>query len=350
MRHRPAALAILCCLGPPALAPAARAQASPSTPPPAVLFRSDAPLALTLETDLRALLRDRGDQRKEHAATLRYVAADGDTGSVAIEVRTRGLFRLKLCAFPPLRLNLPRGRMDGTPFAGQDKLKLVTHCRDTRVYEQNLLREYALYRVFNAVTDRSFRARLARVTYVDTVRADSVTRYAVLIEADEALARRLGAEVIEKDQVHDLLIEAEDLTLVAVFEYLIGNTDWSVWGRHNIAIVQDTTGALFALPYDFDFAGAISASYATPAPQLGIRSVRERLYRGFCQPDSLLRTVLARFQAARDSIYALVRAVPDLDARDVRELLAYFDAFYRTTENPGAVRSAFVRGCRPVPR
>jgi len=349
MRREPVVVAVLLCLalaGTPA--PGRTQESAPAAAPPATLFATPEPLVFTLATDLRSLLRDRGADRAEHGATLRYLAAGGDTVSLDVDVRTRGIFRLKQCAFPPLRLDLPASRVDGTTFAGQDKLKLVTHCRSGRSpYEQNLLQEYLLYQIFNVLTERSFRARLARVTYLDTTRrAEPLTRYAVLLEAEDELARRLGATVVESANVHDLLIEPEHLTLVAVFQYLIGNTDWSIWGLHNITIVRDTAGALFGLPYDFDFAGVISAPYATPPPQLPIRSVRDRFYRGYCQPDTLLESVLARFRAAQDSIYALYRSVPDLSAREVRQALDYYDAFYRTINDPAAVRREFVRGCR----
>ena len=326
------------------------AQAQDAAPPPP-LFATPTPLAFTLEADLRRLLRDRGDDRKEHGATLRYVAEGGDTVSLHVDLRTRGIFRLKQCAFPPLRLDFPASRVKGTVFAGQDKLKLVTHCRGSQSpYEQNILQEYALYRIFNVLTDRSLRARLAHVTYRDSTGHDEpLTRYGVLLENEAQMARRLGLTVITSTKVHDLLIEPEDGVLVAVFQYLIGNTDWSTWGLHNITIVRDTAGggeALFAIPYDFDFAGVISAPYAVPAPQLAIKTVRERQYRGFCQPDAVVLSVLARFRAAKDSIYAVYRSVPDLSARNVKQALDYFDAFYRTINDPRAVPREFARGCR----
>jgi hypothetical protein len=315
-----------------------------------VLFHDARPLVLRLSTDLRALTRDRDADRKEHDASLHYATAAGDTGSVKVAVRTRGIFRLKRCAFPPLRLDFPKSKVTGTPFAGQDKLKLVTHCRDARSpYEQNVLQEYALYRVFNAVTDRSYRARLARVTYVDTAKPDSMTRYGFLIESDDELATRLGVEVLAADNVTDTNIEDDVMTLVAVFQYLIGNTDWSVWKRHNIAVARGDNGALFALPYDFDFAGVIAAPYATPPAQLPIKSVRERWYRGFCQPDAILGAALARFRDAKDSIYAAIGAVPDLDPDERQDMVEYFDAFYRTIADPKAVQGEFVRHCRPRP-
>jgi hypothetical protein len=349
---RCAALLAVCAVSP----LFAQAPGSAPAPAPPGLFATPEPFVFTLETDLRRLLRDRGANRAEHGATLRYVAASGDPVSLPVDLRTRGIFRLKRCPFPPLRLDFPASRVRGTAFAGQDKLKLVTHCQGDLSYEQNVLQEYVLYRIFNVLTERSLRARLARVTYRDTTGHDEpLTRYAVLLEAEGELARRLSTTVVTSASVHDLLIEPEDGTLVAVFQYLIGNTDWSIWGLHNITIVRDTAqgggerggrGALFAIPYDFDFAGVISAPYATPPPQLAIRTVRERLYRGFCQPDTVLLSVLARFRAAKDSIYALYRSVPDLSARNVRQALDYFDAFYRTINDPGAVRREFVRTCR----
>lgn len=328
------------------------AAASAQGPPQVAsrLFLDHAPLALQLETDLRALFRDRGERRTEHAATLRY-RDSADSGSVKVDLRTRGIFRLKRCAFPPIRIDLPARKVEATPFAGQDKLKLVTHCQSDRSSERNLLREFALYRVFNTLTDTSFRVRLANITYIDSARSDTTTRYGFLIEADAELARRVGAKPLEADKVHDALTDPFYMTLVAVFQYLIGNTDWSVWGRHNIAIFTDTlTHRHLAVPYDFDFSGAVGAPYAVPPEQLPIKSVRERLYRGFCQPDTLVERVIARFRASKDSIYAAVRAVPDLPERDVRGVLEYFDGFFRAIDDRGTVQREFVRRCRAIPQ
>src|SRR5882762_355992 len=336
-------LLICCC---PSAAAVARAQSlflEPAAPP----------LTLRLETDLHALTRDRGTERKSHAAALHFGGgAATDTGTVAVKLKTRGIFRLKTCAFPPIRLDLPSHKVEGTPFAGEDRLKLVTHCKGDRLYERNLLREYALYRAFNTVTDSSFRVRLAHMTYIDSARHDTIMRYGYLIESEAALGRRISASPLAADNLYDPIMDPSYMTLVAVFQYLIGNTDWSVYKRHNIAIFQQLAEPrpLFAVPYDFDFAGAVNAPYATPPEQLSIQSVRQRVYRGFCQPDSVLAPVLARFRGAKDSLYAAVRAVPDLPERDARDVLEYFDDFYKLLDNQGSVNREFVRGCRPQPR
>jgi hypothetical protein len=218
------------------------------------LFTDTTPLTLQLAGDLHALKGDRGTQRKAHAAVLRY-GSGADTGSLAVKLRTRGIFRLKNCSFPPIRLDLPSHKADGTPFAGEDRLKLVTHCQSDRGSERNLLKEYALYRVFNAVTDSSFRVRLAHVTYVDSARHDTVTRYAFLVESDAALAQRIAASPLNADNLYDPMMDPSYMTLVAVFQYLISNTDWSVWKRHNIAIFQRQADPkpLFAVPVSKKF-------------------------------------------------------------------------------------------------
>jgi len=314
----------------------------------APLFASDSVLTLRIEGDFRALFKDRGEERKEHAARLRF-ASGTDTASVKVELRTRGIFRLKNCSFPPLRIDFPTGKVANTVFAGQDKLKLVTHCRGDRLYERNLLKEYALYRVFNAVTDTSFRARLVHMTYIDTTRADTTVRYGILIESDRELEQRLGAVVVDQHRVHDAVTDAAYMTLVALYQYLIGNTDWSVWGQHNIQVFSDTTThKLFAIPYDYDFSGAVGAPYASPPEQLPIKSVRERLYRGYCQPDSILAGAVARFRASKDAIYAAVNAVAPLEERDRRSMLSYFDEFFRTIENRNTIRREFVQRCRVI--
>ena len=312
------------------------------------LFQSTQTLTLQIRGDLRGLARDKGEKRVEHPALLRFWSG-ADSGSVQVDLRTRGIFRLKRCPFPPIRIDFPTKKVANTVFADQDKIKLVTHCQSDRLFERNLLKEYALYRVFNALTDTSFRVRLAHITYIDTSRADTTVRYGILVESDKEVARRLHADVVEMQRVHDMVIDANYMTLVALFQYLIGNTDWSVWGRHNIAIFSDTaTHRLFALPYDYDFSGAVNAPYATPAEQLPIKTVRERIYRGYCQPDSVLARALARFRAAKDSMYAAVHAVDGLEPRDAKAILDYFDDFFTIIDNRGQADREFARGCRKL--
>jgi hypothetical protein len=317
------------------------------------LFASPEPLRLTLEADWGAVFKERGDSSTPHPAKLTLAGADGAATQLDVEVQTRGHFRLQrvTCNFPPIRVSFPKSGLKQTVFAGQRRLKLTVHCQDTRDrYEQNVLLEYLIYRTFNLLTERSFRARLAHVTYLDAAaKRDTLAKYAFFIEDDDRMAARLGGKVLDMEHVHDETTERKQMTLVAVFEYFLGNTDWSVWGMHNIVLVLPPEGQEpFAVPYDFDWSGVIGAPYARPDARLPITSVRERLFRGYCRSPEELAPVFQLFNEKKDAIYALYREQEGLDPKVRDDALKYYDAFYKTINNPRDVDWAFMRNCRKV--
>ncbi len=317
----------------------------------APLFAGSDILSFRLETDFGAVFKERGQESTDHPAKLSYAAADGTPVSLDIQVRTRGNFRLKpqTCGFPPLRLDVPKDGVENTLFAGQDKLKLTVHCQDRRAnYEQSVLLEYLIYKVFNLLTDQSFRARLARFTYVDTVgKRDTLTRYAFFIENDDRMAARLGGTILDVKEVHDEATEHDQITRIAVFEYFIGNTDWSVWALHNIVLViAPNSQEPVAVPYDFDWSGVISAPYAKPDYRLSIKTVRERLFRGYCRTPEELAPVFQAFNEKKDAIYELYRNQEGLDPKVRDDALKYYDEFYKVINDPRAVNREFIRSCR----
>jgi hypothetical protein len=135
------------------------------------------------------------------------------------------------------------------------------------------------------------------------------------------------------------------MSVLAMFEYLAGNTDWSVGGLHNIVLIRDSTNVVYPVPYDFDWSGVISPPYAFPDARLGIRTVRERVFRAGCRTPEDLVAVLARFNERKDSIYALYRGQEGLDPGRVRQALEYYDEFYRIINDPRAVRREFMINC-----
>jgi hypothetical protein len=302
-------------------------------PRPEHLFLSDAPLAFRIDADFDRLRRDRGQDTEERPGTV--TLADEGAVPLPVQIRTRGNFRLRhsTCHFPPLRLNFPKKALEGTVLAGQDKLKLVTHCRDSDNFEQNVLEEYLAYRIYNLITDASFRVRLARVTYVDAAGdEDTVERWAFLIEDDDALAERLGGTVLEAEQVHPARFTGASIAPLELFQYLIGNTDFSVYAGHNVVVIQ-SGATLVPVAYDFDWSGLVNASYAEPDPRLGTRSVRDRVFRGMCRPDVDYAGLFEHFQAQRPAIEALVRAHVGLEPDAQERALDYLKGFYDTLAN-----------------
>ena len=164
------------------------------------LFDSDGILEFRLATDLKALMDDRDSLKAGyHPGTLSYVDAAGQRTSIEVQLKTRGHWRRqkKNCDFAPLKVDFPKAKDQpaGSPFAGEGDLKLVTHCRTRDAsFEQYVMREFMVYRLYNMITPVSFRARLARVTYVDLAgKQDSITRYAFFLEDDKRLADSVEA-------------------------------------------------------------------------------------------------------------------------------------------------------------
>jgi hypothetical protein len=314
------------------------------------LFASHEPLDLTLEADFRALDRDRDDEREQHPARLSYRVADGAAVTIDVQLRTRGNFRLSrsTCEFPPLRLNFRKRDVGETLFAGQDKLKLVAHCENGREdNEQYVLREYLIYRMYGLFTEMSFRVRLARITYVWTgEESDTLTKYGFFIEDEEQMAQRNGGEILDSAGVHGFEADDEQATLFEVFQYFVGNTDWSVSALHNVKLILRQGDPFPVLvPYDFDWSGIVDARYAVPPPALPTYSVTERFFIGPCRPEYDVRRVVALFNERRAEITDLIRNQPGLADRSQRKALEYIDDFYECVNDERCMRRELIRRC-----
>ncbi len=316
----------------------------------APLFGADTALAVTIRTDLRSLKRDRDTLTAPwRAAAITYAGPDGPV-TVPLQVKSRGGYRLTHCDFPPVRLRFADSAAHGTLMRGLRRPKLVAPCRDDDEYQQYLLEEYAIYRMLRLFTPLGFATRLVRVTWEDSGgprRARPVTHYAIVVEDVERLAARSDATVLAQIGTRIGIMSRPHTALLGVFQYFIGNTDWSAIGLHNIVMlrVRDTA---YAVPFDFDWSGAIATPYARPAPILPIRSVRERVFRGFCQPPTDFDPVLDRFVALRDTIAALYHAVPGLSPRSAQQTLRYYDEFYDAVrDRPRFMRRVIEPDCHP---
>lgn len=317
---------------------------------PKSLFQSDEPLFLTLSMDVKTVIRDI-EEKESHLAEISYTDQEGNNVKLPIKIKVRGNFRKNPvnCDFPPLRLNFSSSTVKNTIFEGQDKIKLVTHCRSRKdLYEQNVLKEYLAYKLYNLFTEESYCVRLVHLTYADTKgKIDTLEKMAFLIEPNQQLARRNDCEILKVEHLQQERTNRHKMNVLSVFQYMIGNTDWSVWALHNVIMLKENPTALpIVVPYDFDWCGIVSAPYAVPAENLPIESVRTRWYRGFCRPDAELQLVLDEFRQRREEIYHTCRNVPFLSEKDLNKTIKYMDQFFKTLENPRAVKVAFHQNCR----
>lgn len=311
------------------------------------LFTVDRPLEVTLRADWEAVFQNRDPEREVKVHGSLVVVNGTGTDTIPVSYHTRGNYRLRrsTCSVPPVMIVFDQGGKAGTPFAGQRELKLVTHCRDNEHFEQSCLVEYLTYKMYNVVTDRSFGARQLVATWEDTVRASRSVKPAFLIEDDRMVAARLGGKL---DKAPISFAESDPVTTasMALFLLLIGNTDWSQPAQHNVKLVRtDLDNTFYPVPYDFDWAGVIDAPYARPDPRLGIRSVRDRLYRGPCVSEDIFRSALGNLLEKRDTILGMVAGVEGLNDNRKKKVMNYLSGFFKDASDYPSLKWKFLGRC-----
>jgi hypothetical protein len=323
---------------------AARAEHSP-------LFVGTDPLAITLRGDID-WLRDERSEVEETEGTLTIDGGD-EAVTLPVKVRARGNFRRdkRNCNFPPLRLNFATKSAEGTLFGGQDKLKLVTPCHDSRDnYQQLVLQEYLAYKVFELLTPLGYRTRLVHITYEDVNGAyETRTKTGFLIESDDMMAERNQGEISQWDFFHPLRFDSQQSAVVALFQYMIGNTDFSAPYFHNAELVRLADGRYVPVPYDFDFSGVVDAPYATPDPSIPVKDVRERVFRGFCDERVDHAALKTRFLGTREAVRALYEGMGELEDGQRKRALEYYDRFYQVLLDDEKYEREILRACIKIP-
>lgn len=320
---------------------------------PDPLFASDEIIDVEIEAPFGLLISERPDE-EEVAGKFRYTADDGSLVEFDVAVRTRGRLRRtkKVCRFPPLRLNFKKSEVKDSLFDKQDRLKVVTHCRKKQRYEQAVISEYLAYRIFNLLSDASYRVRLLRVTYTYTDEERQVRSYAILIEHKDRVGKRLNAKTLQIDRAMILDLRRTDLNLASVFQFFIGNTDFSPVASapgedccHNQVLFAREGEPHYTIPYDFDQSGLVNAPHAAPNPRFNLKSTRERLYRGRCMNNDYLPATLKLFNDKRGAIEALIRNQQDLTKVTARLMQSYVKQFYDLINSPRRLNREIVKKC-----
>ena len=311
-------------------------------------FGTLTPLQATLTTNIKRIRGDKSQTSPWRSAVFSYTDTAGKPVVIPTQIRTRGIWRLNHCEMPPIRMNFKSEVTKGTLLHGVDKPKLVNYCRDTDDYEQYLLQEFQLYRIYNLITPSSHRARLLSLSYVDSASGKEVAkRYALLLEEPDVTAARTGGAILEQkgaiggdlDPFHDVV--------VGVFNYFIGNTDFSTYALHNVELVAKPNGEIVPIAFDFDFSGVINTTYATPDPKLPIQNVRSRMFRGYCHTAEEYAQVFAKFNEQKDAIYGLYSDDIGklIKPRIVEGTLKYYDEFYKTINDPKRAKKEIAEDC-----
>lgn len=324
---------------------------------PDPLFASHDALTVRIKAPFNQIMKLRPvDKDGEVDGIFAFVDADGSEHEFDVKIRTRGNNRRDpdTCSFAPLRLNFKKGDLDDTLFDKQDKLKLVTHCQNNHTpYRQSVVREYLAYRILNALTDYSFRVRLLNIKYVYSDDDDQEREsYAFLIESKDRLGKRLGLKEQDVTRVKVEQLDREYTNLTSVFEYLIGNLDFSpVLGAsdqpccHNFAVFSADNETYWSIPYDFDRTGLAAPPHAGPNPKYRQNNIRQRIYRGRCYNNAFLPSTFQKFQDNREVIEALVAGQAELIKSHRRSVTTFIEKFYKALAKEDKLIEEFEKAC-----
>ena len=323
---------------------------------PAGIFAEQGELAMEITTDWQPLLRSR-DNDTLYPGKLTLDLKSGGQLSIDVEVSTRAKSRKKrdVCKFPPLKIYFDKKQMAGTTLHGIKSLKLVTHCSRSNRYDSYYVKEFLIYRAYNEITPLSFRVRSLRVTYTDSEgKRDTETDFAFFIEDVDDLAKRNGFEELETDRIRPSKIDLRTHSLYSMFQYMIGNLDWSSFSApngsdccHNSKLLAtgEKEPPFYPVAYDFDASGLVNAHYSLPPEDLKVRRVTDRLYRGFCYHNNFTAETLALFREKKDSILALFKDEGRLKDKAKQKALDYLGKFFELIDDPKKVEREFEHKC-----
>jgi len=286
------------------------------------LFETDDVLHVRLKGNLKDLLNDRSQVPKDFPVLFSFMKEDSSQQEIPVQVKNRGHFRRMKsnCEYPPLLIQFPKdGPHLSTEFKEQKKLKLVMPCTG----DNYVIREWLVYKIYNLINPKSFRARLVKVTLDDEKNKKQVNPfYGILLEEEKQMAARNN---------------------------MISVTDWSIQYLQNIKLIaKDSTSITHAVPYDFDHAGIVHAPYARPAPELLMNSIRERRYRGHCMSNlKPFEPVIEQFKGLKNDIYGIYANCPLLDEKYKKNTAQFLDEFFAVIEDPKAWQKAFSYPCDP---
>lgn len=315
------------------------------------LFTSNEPLSVEIRAPWRKLVRT--DEEKRWPAELTVENPGGEPLDVILTVERRGISRQRVCDFPPIRLRFDKDSVDDTLFDGEGSLKLVTHCADGERWTQYVVLEMLAYRLYNLITDYSFRVRPLVVRYRDSERDDEPeTHFGFVIEDIDELADRHDMDELEPRSSHPSNQDPEVSSLVALFQYMVGNLDWSpIAGPdqeccHNVKLIGSEGGPEYPIPYDFDVTGLVDAHYAVPPEGLGVRSVTTRMFRGYCAHSETLPSARARFLSQQAQLMEVIAAEPRLESGERRVAQRFLEGFFEVLSDDSKYEKQIASKCR----
>lgn len=309
-------------------------------------IQQDSAVDLYLTADWKEIQKNKKDKAYVPAKVI-IVSANKDSLKLEAKVRTRGHMRLDICSFPPLKLKFEKGELSTHHLSSFNEMDIVNHCEESDMHDQLLLREYLAYKLWELVSPYYFKVQLIRLHYLkpDGTQAYK-SGYAFLMENTEELVARLGARRNKTPVISSSAVEKEPMLRVALFEYMIGNTDWYITNRHNLEFVAiPGFNVLVPIPYDFDYSGLVSAPYAAHHASIDLPSVTTRYYQGKCATEGEVHSTLKSFLDQKEKILMMPHHIQGLSEKSINYSVSYLKEFYDIIENQKKLENLIIEHC-----
>ena len=291
-----------------------------------------------LSYDMTAVNENRRDN-KDYPGTLSFRDEHGYQQDWTVNISLRGAFRRIHCdEMPPLRIDFRKKDLAKKGLLPFDDFKLVTYCMSDDIKaRETLVREYLAYKLYNELSDISFRVQLLKINFKDTNTGETKSQLGFIIEDTAELRARTGSSgsdqkrILEKEQFDPYYLQT-----TALFQYMIGNTDWGLTFSKNVKYFN-RGNKVIPVPYDFDFAVIVDAPYAAPKEDNSGDYHYGRLYRGFKEETNVLQPVIDNFVAKKQDLVNVIRNCKQLRPGSRRKMIDYLTSFF---ENPQQIEFA----------
>ncbi len=290
--------------------------------------------SMTLELDLTDLINNK--------KTNQYFPGSITTDAgllLSVDVRPRGKYRRKICEVPPLKLKFHKKELQAAGLDTLNEIKLVVPCFDDPESEALLLREYIAYRMFERINPvYSVRARLIKITFRDRhIEQTKTPVYGLLVEHEEQVAARMDGDIVEDFNMPADSFHTAQVALNAMFQYMIGNTDWGLSDIRNVYFLKPHDGSeLRVVPFDFDFSGLVNAPYAIPNSMTGLKNVRDRLLQADGIPPVALQQAAKLLRDSQTVFLEMCRS-PFLSEKSKMEMETYIKKFFEALGDKGKI-------------
>ncbi len=307
-------------------------------------FSSDSILDITITTDLNAILRKKIGE-DSLVAHLTCASLDGTPISENVLIMLRGNSRRELCKIPPVKLNFIKSK--NSKLHKLKSLKIVNPCEDNNTFQELIAKEYLIYKMYNEITDLSFKVRLAKITYKDTLeKRRSVIRYCFFIEDIDELAKRNDSKELNDQKIVAANLKSEQLDMVCLFQFMIANTDWGLPNGHNTKFIRTknkNNPETNLIPYDFDHSGLVNAPYALPTMSLGIEMVTTRYFFSAGQSIEQLLIAYQPLKEKKEIFMDLITNCELLTRYTKNDMKKYLSLFFDIMENKNDMNYYFIK-------